>query len=164
MERAATFPRFRRRKVHHFKNSLARPGDRSRPTPRRLASLVIADAFAGELTRGSIGAIPATVETENNGHIREVYGCPSWTLIEPCASRLSLILGESWKTFGRCSRPHRIKARSHKRGLGQLSRVKLEESHAAEWTRFPASGLGDRHRHQDHALTALPSSSSGGCR
>src|ERR1700736_2884825 len=36
-----------------------------RPIPRRLASLVAADAFAEEPTRGSIGTIPATVETEN---------------------------------------------------------------------------------------------------
>ena len=35
-----------------------------------------------------------------HGHVREVYGCPSWTLIEPCALRRSLILGEFWKTFG----------------------------------------------------------------
>jgi hypothetical protein len=34
------------------------------------------------------------------------FGCPSWTLIEPCALRRSLILGESWKMFGRCSWPH----------------------------------------------------------
>jgi hypothetical protein len=34
-------------------------------------------------------------------------GCPPWTLIEPCALRRSLILGESWKTFWRCSWPHR---------------------------------------------------------
>jgi hypothetical protein len=45
-----------------------------------------------------------------HGHIRGVCGCFSWTLIEPCALRRSLILGESWKTFGRCSWPHRIKA------------------------------------------------------
>jgi hypothetical protein len=42
-----------------------RPGDRSRPASRGLASLVAADAFAGELTRGSIGTIRATVKTEN---------------------------------------------------------------------------------------------------
>ena len=28
-----------------------------------------------------------------------MLGCPSWTLIEPCASLRSLILGASWKTF-----------------------------------------------------------------
>jgi hypothetical protein len=39
-----------------------------------------------------------------------ITGCPSWTLIEPCASRRSLILGASWKTFWRCGWPHRIKA------------------------------------------------------
>jgi hypothetical protein len=32
---------------------------------RRLASLVVADAFAGALTRGSIRTFPATAETEN---------------------------------------------------------------------------------------------------
>jgi hypothetical protein len=36
-------------------------------------------------------------------HIREVLGCPSWTLIEPCASRRSLILGASWQVCGRWS-------------------------------------------------------------
>jgi hypothetical protein len=36
-----------------------------------LASLVAADAFAGELTRGSIETIPATVETENTRSYRE---------------------------------------------------------------------------------------------
>src|SRR3977135_1426838 len=46
-------------------NGLARPGDRSRPTPRRLASLVVADAFVGALTLGSIRTFPATAETEN---------------------------------------------------------------------------------------------------
>jgi hypothetical protein len=51
--------------VARLENGLKRPGGRSRPTPRRLASLVVADAFVGELTRGSIGTIPATVETEN---------------------------------------------------------------------------------------------------
>jgi hypothetical protein len=34
------------------------------PIPRRLASPVVADAFIGELTRGSIVTIPATAETE----------------------------------------------------------------------------------------------------
>ncbi len=35
------------------------------------------------------------------GDIRRLRGCPSWTLIEPCASLRSLILGASWKTFAR---------------------------------------------------------------
>jgi hypothetical protein len=35
--------------------------------------------------------IPATVETENTRSYQGVYGCPSWTLIEPCASLRSLI-------------------------------------------------------------------------
>jgi hypothetical protein len=51
--------------IRRLQNALERPGDRSRPTPRRLASVIVADAFAGELTRGSIGTVPATVETEN---------------------------------------------------------------------------------------------------
>src|SRR5580700_5337776 len=51
--------------IRRLENGLERPCGRSRPTPRRLASLVVADAFAGELTRGSIGTIRATVETEN---------------------------------------------------------------------------------------------------
>jgi hypothetical protein len=45
--------------IRRLENGLERPGGRSRPTPRRL------DAFAGELTRGSIGTIPASPETEN---------------------------------------------------------------------------------------------------
>jgi hypothetical protein len=75
LERAATFPRLRRWNVHNFrqersitpdpKTALARPGDRSRPASRHLASLIAADAFVGELTRVSIGTIPATPETEN---------------------------------------------------------------------------------------------------
>jgi hypothetical protein len=38
-----------------------------RPTSadRDVVSLVAADAFVGELTRGSIATIPATAETEN---------------------------------------------------------------------------------------------------
>jgi hypothetical protein len=35
------------------------------------ASLLAADAFAGELTRGSIETIPVTVETENTRSYRE---------------------------------------------------------------------------------------------
>ena len=49
------------------------------------------------------------IETVDD-HAPELFcGCPSWTLIEPCALRRSLLLSESWKTFGRCSWPHRIK-------------------------------------------------------
>src|ERR1700730_5222625 len=35
------------------------------PAPRHLASLVVADAFAGELTRGSFKTFPASEETTN---------------------------------------------------------------------------------------------------
>jgi hypothetical protein len=35
------------------------------PLPARFASLVVADAFAGALTRGSVGTFPATVEAGN---------------------------------------------------------------------------------------------------
>ena len=49
------------------------------------------------------------IETVDD-HAPELFcGCPSWTLIEPCALRRSLLLSEFWKTFGRCSWPHRIK-------------------------------------------------------
>jgi hypothetical protein len=41
------------------------------PTPRHLASLVVADAFAGELTRGSFKTIPATEETTNTQRFEE---------------------------------------------------------------------------------------------
>src|ERR1700731_1082121 len=49
-------------------------------------------------------------------------GCPSWTLIEPCALRRSLILGESWKTFGRCSWPHRIRRELINNAVGRACR------------------------------------------
>jgi hypothetical protein len=51
--------------IRRLENGLERPCGRSRPTPWRFASLVGTDAFAGALTRGSIGTIPATVEIEN---------------------------------------------------------------------------------------------------
>jgi hypothetical protein len=47
------------------------PGGRSGPAPRHLASLVVADAFAGELTRGSFKTIPATEETTNTQRFEE---------------------------------------------------------------------------------------------
>ena len=47
-----------------LKTALRDPG-RSRPAAWRFASLVGTDAFAGELTRGSIVTIPETAETEN---------------------------------------------------------------------------------------------------
>jgi hypothetical protein len=86
-----------------------------------------------------------TAEEQNRR--QRVTGCPSWTLIEPCALRRSLILGESWKTFERCSWPHRIKARSHKRRLGQLSEPALTgrisrgrmDSISCLWSRKSAS-------------------------
>jgi hypothetical protein len=57
----------RLRKIHirRLENGLERPCGRSRPAPRHLASLVGTDAFAGALTRGNIGTIPETAETEN---------------------------------------------------------------------------------------------------
>jgi hypothetical protein len=45
---------------------------RSRPTPWPFASLVGVDAFAGELTRGIIGTIPATIKIENTQRYRVV--------------------------------------------------------------------------------------------
>src|SRR5580704_16988442 len=51
--------------IRRLENGLERPCGRSRPAPRHLASLVAADAFAGELTRGSFGTIPAREETTN---------------------------------------------------------------------------------------------------
>src|SRR5580704_3678526 len=73
--RTAPFPRLRRLNLHQnpaetlhirrLENGLERPCGRSRPAPRHLASLVAADAFAGELTRGSFGTIPASEETTN---------------------------------------------------------------------------------------------------
>ena len=48
-----------------LENGLERPGGRSRPAPRHLASLVVADGFAGELTRGSFKTIPASEKTTN---------------------------------------------------------------------------------------------------
>ena len=57
--------------IRQLENGLERPCGRSRAAPRRLASLVVADAFAGELTRGSIGTIPETIEIENTQRYRE---------------------------------------------------------------------------------------------
>ena len=51
--------------IRRLENGLERPCGRSRPAPRHLASLVAADAFAGELTRGSFETIPASEETTN---------------------------------------------------------------------------------------------------
>ena len=51
--------------IRRLENGLERPGGRSRPARRHLASLVVADAFAGALTLGSIRTFPATAETEN---------------------------------------------------------------------------------------------------
>src|SRR4029450_1203920 len=38
---------------------------------------------------------------------RWTRGCPSWTLIEPCASPRSLNLEKSWNRFGHCCPPHK---------------------------------------------------------
>src|SRR6202049_1501588 len=72
---SAPSPRLRRLNLHQnpaetlhirrLENGLERPCGRSRPAPWRFASLVGTDAFAGELTRGSIGTIPASEETTN---------------------------------------------------------------------------------------------------
>ena len=51
--------------IRQLENGLERPCGRSRPASRHLASLVVADAFAGELTRGSFKTISATEETTN---------------------------------------------------------------------------------------------------
>jgi hypothetical protein len=51
--------------IRRLENGLERPDGRSRPASRHLASLVVANAFAGALTRGSIRTFPATAETEN---------------------------------------------------------------------------------------------------
>src|ERR1700724_848431 len=84
LERTATCSRLRRLNLHQtsgetlhirrLENGLERPCGRSRPASRGLASLVASDAFIGELTRGSIGTIPATVETENTRSYQGVYG------------------------------------------------------------------------------------------
>src|ERR1700676_1393416 len=72
---AADWIRLRRLNLHQnpaetlptrrLENGLERPCGRSRPAPRHLASLVVADAFAGALTRGSFKTIPASEETTN---------------------------------------------------------------------------------------------------
>ena len=51
--------------IRQLENGLERPCGRSRPAPRHLASLVAADAFAGQLTQGSFKTIPASEETTN---------------------------------------------------------------------------------------------------
>jgi hypothetical protein len=60
---------------------------------------------------------------ENNTPETRLPSCPSWTLIEPCAWRRSLILGESWKTFGRCSWPHRIRRELINNAVGRFAWV-----------------------------------------
>jgi hypothetical protein len=54
-----------------LENGLERPCGRSRPVPRHLESLVVADAFVGKLTRGSFKTIPATEETTNTQRFEE---------------------------------------------------------------------------------------------
>src|ERR1700730_18720006 len=75
MEGTAAFPRLLRLNFHqntaetlHIRrldNGLARPGGRSGENLGHFSSLVVADAFAGALTRGSFKTIPATEETTN---------------------------------------------------------------------------------------------------
>jgi hypothetical protein len=82
-ERTATCSWLRRLNLHQnpgetlpirrLENGLGRPCGRSRPTPWRFASLVGTDAFAGALTRGSIGTIPETAETENTRKACTLY-------------------------------------------------------------------------------------------
>ncbi len=69
--------------IRRLENGLERPSGRLGPAPERLASLVGTDAFAGALTRGSIGTIPATVETEYKGVISESYLADEPVLGEP---------------------------------------------------------------------------------
>ena len=57
--------------IRRLENDLKRPGDPSRPAPWRLASLVGDAAFAGELTRGNKGTIPATPGTKNMQRYQE---------------------------------------------------------------------------------------------
>src|ERR1700724_2745194 len=82
LERTATCSRLRRLNLHQnpgetlhirrLETGLERPCGRSRPTPWRFASLVGTDAFAGALTRGSIGTILATIKIENTQRYRVV--------------------------------------------------------------------------------------------
>src|ERR1700730_3861652 len=86
--RAALFPRLCRLNLHQnptetlyirrLENGLKRPGGRSQPTDRGLASPVSADAFLGELTRGIIGTIPASEETTNTQRFEEDSGWGTW--------------------------------------------------------------------------------------
>ena len=46
-------------------------------------------------------------------NINMFSGCPSCTLIEPCASRRRIIFGLCWRKFGRCGWPHRIRLGTH---------------------------------------------------
>src|ERR1700738_3338334 len=69
--------------IRRLENGLERPCGRSGPGPWRLASLVAADAFAGALTRGSIGTIPATIKIENTQRYREVL----WLTRQSTANR-----------------------------------------------------------------------------
>src|ERR1700719_4038064 len=51
--------------IRRLDNGLARPGGRSGENLGHFSSLVVADAFAGALTRGSFKTIPASEETTN---------------------------------------------------------------------------------------------------
>jgi hypothetical protein len=81
LDGTAPFPRLRRLNppqnpetlhIRRLENGLERPRGRSRPAPRHLASLVGVDAFVGELTRGNIRTISATIKIENTQRYREV--------------------------------------------------------------------------------------------
>src|SRR5580704_2497409 len=69
--------------IRRLQNGLERRDGRSRPAPRYLASLVGTDAFAGALTRGSIGTIPETAETENTRSYQEVL----WLMSQSVANQ-----------------------------------------------------------------------------
>jgi hypothetical protein len=77
-----------------LENGLERPCGRSRPAPRHLASLVVADAFAGALTRGSFKTIPASEETTNE---------------RSSAHRAVQALAKSMRMARGCRRPARLR-------------------------------------------------------
>src|ERR1700724_2313700 len=72
-----------------------------RPIPRRLASLDVADAFAGELTRGSIGTIPETAETENTRSYQGGVWLTSQSRANRSLKRDSLLTGKRTGNFGK---------------------------------------------------------------
>src|SRR2546430_1736672 len=74
-----------------LENRQQRPAPETRPT--RTERPEIADQRLGHpsLTCGNVGDSPPPGNSTPETGLR---GCPSWTLIEPCASRRSLMLGE----------------------------------------------------------------------